>query len=48
VAPLAAGPLLQVSLGAPFVIAGAIKIVYDLGLYALFRRVATPLDGCGP
>ena len=39
VAPLLAGPLLQVALGAPFLVAGALKSVYDLGLYALFRRV---------
>lgn len=43
-APLVAGPLIPLSLGAPFVIAGTVKIVYDLGLYALFRRVATPLE----
>ena len=40
--PLLSGPIIAVSLGAPFVIAGAIKSVYDLGLYALFRHV--PLD----
>jgi len=28
------------SQGAPFVIAGALKSVYDVGLYALFRNVA--------
>ena len=38
-APLAVMPLLGGALGAPFVIAGAVKCVYDLGLYALFRRV---------
>lgn len=42
--PLVAGPILTVSLGAPFVIAGALKSVYDLGLYALFRHVKPP-DG---
>ena len=36
--PLAAAPILQVSLGAPFVIAGALKSAYDLALYAAFRR----------
>jgi MFS family permease len=40
--PLLSGPIIAVSLGAPFVIAGAIKSVYDLGLYALFRHV--PLE----
>jgi Ca-activated chloride channel family protein len=37
VAPLIAGPLLQSTLAAPFLIAGGLKIVYDLALYALFR-----------
>ncbi len=40
--PLLAGPIITVSLGAPFVIAGALKSVYDLGLYALFRKVKLP------
>ena len=35
--PLVAAPIMQVSLGAPFVIAGVLKSVYDLGLYVLFR-----------
>lgn len=42
IGPLVAGPILTVSLGAPFVIAGALKSVYDLGLYALFRDVEPP------
>jgi MFS family permease len=45
--PLLAGPIITVSLGAPFVIAGALKSVYDVGLYALFRRVRLS-DGAGP
>jgi predicted MFS family arabinose efflux permease len=40
--PLVAGPILTVSLGAPFVIAGALKSVYDVGLYALFRETKLP------
>jgi hypothetical protein len=36
--PLAAAPLMQVSLGAPFAVAGALKSAYDLALYASFRR----------
>ena len=36
--PLAAAPIMQVSLGAPFAIAGALKSAYDLSLYALYRR----------
>jgi MFS family permease len=36
--PLAAAPIMQVSLGAPFAIAGAVKCVYDVALYGLFRR----------
>jgi hypothetical protein len=39
-APLVAGALVGSSLGAPFLIAGALKSCYDLGLYALFRNVS--------
>ena len=39
VAPLLAGVALRGALGAPFLIAGALKSLYDLGLYAFFRRV---------
>jgi predicted MFS family arabinose efflux permease len=39
VAPLLAGVAATVTLDAPFVIAGALKSLYDLGLYTLFRRV---------
>jgi MFS family permease len=39
-APLVAGGLLQGTwLGAPFLIAGALKSIYDLALYRLFRGV---------
>ncbi len=38
-APLLAGAALRGSLGAPFVIAGVLKSVYDVGLYSLFRNV---------
>jgi predicted MFS family arabinose efflux permease len=38
-APLLAGAAAQVSLGAPFVVAGTLKSAYDVGLYALFRNV---------
>ncbi len=38
IAPLLAGVALRSSLGAPFVIAGALKSVYDVCLYALFRK----------
>jgi predicted MFS family arabinose efflux permease len=40
IAPLAAGATLRIGLGAPFVIAGALKSIYDLGLYLTFRTVA--------
>jgi predicted MFS family arabinose efflux permease len=40
VAPLLAAAALRGALGAPFVIAGALKCVYDVGLYTLFRNVA--------
>jgi hypothetical protein len=39
IAPLIVGATLRGALGAPFFIAGALKSVYDLGLYALFRTV---------
>jgi predicted MFS family arabinose efflux permease len=39
VAPLIAGAALRGALGAPFLIAGALKSVYDIGLYMLFRGV---------
>ena len=39
VAPLIAGATLRGALGAPFLIAGALKSAYDLGLYALCRNV---------
>ena len=42
IGPLLAGPIITVSLGAPFVIAGALKSIYDLGLYALFRHKKPP------
>src|SRR6266536_3150615 len=35
-APLLAGLALRGALGTPFLIAGALKSVYDLGLYSLF------------
>ena len=45
-APPIAGALLSTTfLGAPFLVAGAIKSAYDAGFYALFRGV--PLDGGG-
>jgi hypothetical protein len=37
VAPLLAAPSLRAGLGAPFLIAGTLKSVYDIGLYTLFR-----------
>jgi predicted MFS family arabinose efflux permease len=40
VSPALAGALLQsLALGAPFVVAGALKGIYDLGLLAAFRNV---------
>jgi len=44
VGPLVGGAAMTLWVGAPFVIGGAIKIVYDLGLYALFRRSSIPGD----
>jgi MFS family permease len=39
VGTLCAAPLAQAALGAPFVIAGAVKSAYDLVFFAVFRRV---------
>jgi len=39
IAPILAGTALRAGLGAPFLIAGAVKSIYDLGLYLLFRNV---------
>ena len=46
VGPLLSGPLLGLWLGAPFVVAGAVKSVYDIGLYRLFRTAELP-SGAG-
>jgi MFS family permease len=48
VGPLVSGPIMQAALGAPFVIAGVLKILYDLGIYALFRRVPVPSEAVAP
>jgi MFS family permease len=45
VGPLVAAPIMQVSLGAPFVVAGVLKSVYDLALYAAFRRIPPRWSG---
>jgi predicted MFS family arabinose efflux permease len=39
IAPLLAGVILRAGLGAPFLVAGALKSIYDVGLYAVFRNV---------
>jgi MFS family permease len=42
--PILAGTALRAGLGLPFLLAGAIKIVYDIGLYVSFRHVpVTPV-----
>jgi predicted MFS family arabinose efflux permease len=41
-----AGALMErVALGSPFVVAGALKIAYDVWLYATFRKVPLPKEG---
>ncbi|MDP9283794.1 MAG: MFS transporter [Actinomycetota bacterium] len=44
IAPVVAGAIVSSSLGAPFLIAGALKSVYDLAFYALFRRTPVATD----
>jgi predicted MFS family arabinose efflux permease len=39
IAPLLAGATLRAGLGAPFLIAGTLKSIYDIGLYLVFRNV---------
>jgi MFS family permease len=39
IGPLVGGATLTIALGAPFVIAGVVKSVYDVAFYAMFRRV---------
>jgi predicted MFS family arabinose efflux permease len=40
VAPLLAGAAARAGLGVPFLVAGALKSLYDVGLYVVFRDVA--------
>jgi hypothetical protein len=40
IAPLLAGATLRLGLGAPFLLAGALKSAYDVGLYLTFRNIA--------
>jgi MFS family permease len=43
IAPLFTGPILAVpSLGLPFLLAGGLKIIYDLWIFAVFRKVKPP------
>jgi len=42
IGPAVAGALMQTAAGAPFFIAGGVKILYDLLIYAAFRRVELP------
>jgi predicted MFS family arabinose efflux permease len=42
VAPLLAGAAIRGALGLPFLLAGALKSIYDLGLYLVFRDVPVP------
>ena len=46
IGPLLAGRALSIGLGTPFLIAGALKSIYDIGLYAVFRDV--DVDGENP
>ena len=43
IALLFTGPMLAVpSLGFPFLVAGGLKIIYDLWIFAVFRKVKPP------
>jgi predicted MFS family arabinose efflux permease len=41
-APLIAGAALRGGLGVPFLVAGTLKSVYDVGMYAFFRKTMVP------
>lgn len=41
---LLSGSLMQVVIGAPFVVAGSVKAIYDVAIYFTFRRVRLPED----
>jgi hypothetical protein len=46
---LGAGALMErLALGAPFVVAGALKIAYDVLLYSTFRKVPLPKERAAP
>lgn len=42
--PLVASALAESALGLPFVVAGSLKVVYDLSLWGWFRRVPVPAE----
>jgi Na+(H+)/acetate symporter ActP len=44
IGPLLAGAVLTLTAGAPFLIAGGLKIVYDLTLWGWFRKVPLPVQ----
>jgi predicted MFS family arabinose efflux permease len=44
IGPALAGSLMQTATAAPFFIAGGLKIVYDVLIFATFRRVRLPAD----
>lgn len=45
IAPIIAGAIVGSSLGAPFLIAGALKSIYDLAFYTLFRHTPVAAQG---
>jgi hypothetical protein len=43
ISPLFAGPILAVPLlGLPFLLAGGLKVIYDLWIFAAFRNIKPP------
>jgi MFS family permease len=48
IAPLLAGMALRIGIGAPFLIAGALKSTYDIWLWALFRNVPLEPERAAP
>jgi predicted MFS family arabinose efflux permease len=47
--PVLAGALMQnVAIGAPFFVAGGLKIIYDVAIFLTFRRVPLPSSASSP
>jgi hypothetical protein len=46
--PVLAGTLMNIANGAPFFVAGGLKIIYDVAIFLTFRRVPLPSSASSP